>query len=162
MCRTFAPPDGRDGNVRPGPLWWDGKPAAYEVELGWGSSTVLGTLPAGRYLTPRYYAMPERQRRALRHFARGLLADRGVRPHVHADVEAEIVGHAGEDGGMLFVINRLGRQAGKIRFVDPALFGYSGRLEIAYTHAGSSARAIDGRALFVELEPDDVMALRLR
>jgi len=162
VCRTFALPESKDGNVRPGPLWWNGKPAAYEVGLGWGSSTVLGTLPAGRYLTPRYYAMPERQRRALRHFARGLLADRGVRPHVHADVEAEIVGHAGEDGGMLFVINRLGKQAGKIRFADPSLFGYTGRLEIAYTHAGSSARALDARSLFVELEPDDVMALRLR
>ncbi|MEP7027728.1 MAG: hypothetical protein ABI960_03955, partial [Candidatus Eisenbacteria bacterium] len=138
------------------------RPAAYEVGLGWGSSTVLGTLSAGRYLTPRYYAMPERQRLALRHFARGLLADRGVRPHVHADIEAEIVGHAGEDGGMLFVINRLGRQTGKIRFADPSLFGYSGKIELAYTHAGSRARALDGRSLIVEMEPDDVLALRLR
>jgi hypothetical protein len=63
---------------------------------------------------------------------------------------------------MLFVINRLGRQAGKIRFADPSLFGYTGKLEIAYTNGGSSARAIDARSLFVELEPDDVLALRLR
>lgn len=162
VCRTFPLPTDRESDVRPGPLWWNDRPAAYEVALGWGSSTVLGTLPAGRYLTPRYYTMPARQRQSLRHFARGLLADRGVRPHVHADIEAEIVGHAGEDGGMLFVINRLGRQAGKIRFADPSVFGYTGTLEIAYTHAGSGARALDQRSLFVELEADDVLVLRLR
>jgi len=63
--------------------------------------------------------------------------DHGVRPHVHPDIEAEIVGHVGDDGGMLFVINRLGKQEGKIRFADPSVFGYTGKLEIAYTHAGS-------------------------
>ena len=161
VCRTFPLPNELDAGVRPGPLWWKGEPAAYEVALGWGSSTVLGTLPAGRYMTPRYYEMPAGERQALRYFARGLLADRGVRPHIHPDVEVEIVGHAGDDGGMLFVINRLGAQAGKVRFADPTVFGYTGRLEIAYTHAGSAARAIDHRSLFVELEADDVLVLRL-
>ena len=162
VSRTFPLPTDREGDVRPGPLWWEDRPAAYEVALGWGSSTVLGTLPAGRYLTPRYYSMPEPQRKSLRHFARALLADRGVRPHIHPDVEAEIVGHAGDDGGMLFVINRLGKQAGKVRFADPSVYGYTGRVEIAYTHAGSGARALDARSLFVELEADDVLVLRLR
>lgn len=162
VCRTFPLPTDRESDVRPGPLWWKDRPAAYEVRLGWGSSTVLGTLPAGRYLTPRYYTMPDRQRVSLRHFARALLADHGVRPHVHPDVEAEIVGHVGDDGGMLFVINRLGKQEGKIRFADPSLLGYTGKLEIAYTHAGSGARALDHRSLFVELEADDVLVLRLR
>jgi hypothetical protein len=143
-------------------LWIGGRPAAYEATHGWGTSTVLGTLPAGRYLTPRYYAMPERDRRALRHFARGLLADRGVEPLVHCDVEVEVVGHAGEGGGMLFLINRLGRQAGDIRLREPALFGYSGQLEIAYTFAGSRARAVNARTIHVELLPDDVLVLRLR
>ena len=130
--------------------------------MGWGTSTVLGTLPAGRYLTPRYYAMRARQRRSLRHFARGLLADRGVRPHVHADIEAEIVGHAGDDGGMLFLINRLGKQSGLVRFAEPEVFGYTGRVELAYTHAGSRAEGVDTRSLHVTLEPDDVLVLRLR
>ena len=63
---------------------------------------------------------------------------------------------------MLFVINRLGKQAGKVRFADPSVFGYTGRVEIAYTFAGSGARAVDARSLWVELEPDDVLVLRLR
>ncbi len=162
VLHTFAPPRDPESRIRPGPLWDGDQPAAYEVTHGWGTSTVLGTLPAGRYLTPRYYSTSEPDRRALRHFARGLLADRGVEPLVHSDVEAEIVGHAGEDGGMLFLINRLGRQVGDVRFSDPGLFGYSGRLEIAYTHAGSRARAVNARTLHVELKADDVLVLRLR
>jgi len=162
VCRTFELPHDPEAGIRPGPLWWENRPAAYEAAVGWGTSTVLGTLPAGRYLTPRYYAMRARQRRSLRHFARGLLADRGVRPHVHADIEAEIVGHAGDDGGMLFLINRLGKQSGLVRFAEPEVFGYTGRVELAYTHAGSRAEAVDTRSLHVTLEPDDVLVLRLR
>ncbi|MEO6463207.1 MAG: hypothetical protein ABIP29_09040, partial [Candidatus Eisenbacteria bacterium] len=162
VLHTFAPPRDPESRIRPGPLWDGDRPAAYEVTHGWGTSTVLGTLPAGRYLTPRYYSTPEPDRRALRHFARGLLADRGIEPLVHSDVEAEIVGHAGEDGGMLFLINRLGRQVGDVRFADPGLFGYTGRLEIAYTHAGSRARAVNARTLHVELKGGDVLVLRLR
>ena len=163
VLHTFAPPRDPESRIRPGPLWDGERPAAYEVRHGWGTSTVLGTLPAGRYLTPRYYTTDDVDRRALRHFARGLLADRGVVPLIHADVEAEVVGHAGENGGMLFLINRLGRhQVGDVRLTDPDLFGYSGRLEVAYTHAGSRARAVNVRTLHVELLPDDVLVLRLR
>lgn len=162
VLHTFAPPRDLESRIRPGPLWLGDRPAAYEVTHGWGTSTVLGTLPAGRYLTPRYYSTPERDRRALRHFARGLLADRGVEPLVHADFEAEIVGHAGDDGGMLFLLNRLGRQSGDVRLRQPESFGYSGRLEIAYTFAGSRARAINARTIHVELMADDVLVLRLR
>ncbi len=162
VLRTFATPTDPDSGIRPGPLWDGPRPAAYEVSHGWGTSTVLGTQPAGRYLTPRYYTTPHRDRRALRQFARGLLAARGVMPLVHSDVEAEIVGHAGEDGGMLFVINRLGRQTGDVRLTDPSQFGYTGRLEIAYTFGGSHAHAVDPRTLHVELAPDDVLVLRLR
>jgi hypothetical protein len=131
------------------------------VDVGWGSSTVLGTLVAGRYLTPRYYAVRPAERRALRHFVRGLLADRGIMPRVHADVEAEIVGHAGDGGGYLFVINRLGRQSGAVRLTDPEAFSYTGGLEVAFTWAGSHARAVDARSLFVDLAADDVLVLRL-
>jgi hypothetical protein len=162
VCRTFAPPHDPESGIRPGPLWWRGKPAAYEVRVGWGSSTVLGTLPAGRYLTPRYYAMPTPERTALRWFARRLLAERGIAPQAQADFEAEIVGHAGPDGGMLFVINRLGAQAGTIRLADPDAFGYSGGCEVAFSFAGSRGRAGGPREITVELAPDDVLALRLR
>ena len=62
---------------------------------------------------------------------------------------------------MLFVINRLGRQSGDVRFTDPVLFGYTGRLEIAYTFAGSRARAVNARTLHLELAADDVLVLRL-
>jgi len=161
VVHTFATPADPESGIRPGPLWDGNVPAAYELTHGWGTSTVLGTLPAGRYLTPRYYTTPARDRHALRQFARGLLAERGIAPLVHADVEAEIVGHAGEDGGMLFVINRLGRQSGDVRFTDPVLFGYTGRLEIAYTFAGSRARAVNARTLHLELAADDVLVLRL-
>ncbi len=162
VCRTFAPPHDPESGIRPGPLWWRGKPAAYEVRVGWGSSTVLGTLPAGRYLTPRYYAMPTPERTALRWVARRLLAERGIVPQAQADFEAEIVGHAGPDGGMLFVINRLGAQAGTIRLADPDAFGYSGGCEIAFSFAGSRGRAAGPREITVEMAPDDVLALRLR
>ncbi|MGH7725150.1 MAG: beta-galactosidase [Candidatus Eiseniibacteriota bacterium] len=161
VCHTFPLPKDRDSGIRPGPLWLGDKPAAYEVDYGWGTSTVLGTLPAGRYLTSRYYAMSDAERKALRQFARGLLAQRGVVPRIHADVEAEIVGHAGERGGMLFLINRLGAQAGDVRFTEPETFGYAGQLEVAYTLAGSHAHVVNRRTIHVELKPDDVLVLRL-
>jgi len=162
VVSTFATPTDPESGIRPGPLWDGKRPAAYEVSHGWGTSTVLGTQPAGRYLTPRYYTTPHRDRRALRQFVRGLLAARGIVPLVHSDVEAEIVGHAGDAGGMLFVINRLGRQVGDVRLTDPTLFGYEGRVEIAYTFVGSHAHAVDARTIHLELAPDDVLILRLR
>lgn len=161
LCRTFAGPGDPESMIRMGPLWDGPIAASYEVPHGWGSSTVLGTLPAGRYLTSRYYAMPEGERRALRQFVRGLLAARGVVPRIHADVEAEIVGHAGDRGGMLFVINRLGAQAGDMRFTEADMFGYAGGVEIVYTLAGSRAHALNRRAIRLELAPDDVLVLRL-
>jgi hypothetical protein len=162
VSRTFevpADPEGETG-IRPGPLWHAGRPAAYEVALGWGSSTVLGTLPAGRYLTPRYYAVAPAERRALRRLVRTLLAQRGIAPHFDTDLEVELAAHAGEGGGFLFVINRLGRQEGEVRMRDPDAVGFGGRLEVAYSFAGSTARVIDARTLELDLAADDVLVLR--
>ena len=89
-------------------------------------------------------------------------AVRRLELRVHHEVLLRrIVGHAGENGGMLFFINRLGAQTGNVRFVDPDVFGFTGKLEIAFTFLGSGARVVDKRTLRVELAAEDVLVLRL-
>jgi hypothetical protein len=132
------------------------------VQYGRGSSTVLGTLPAGRYVTPRYYAVPAAERAALRAFARGLLAERGVRPHVETDLEAEFVARRAPDGGgYLFVINRLGAQRGRVRLSRPLAWGYRGHLQVVFSLYGSGAVAQGAAHLDLDLAPQDVLVLAL-
>jgi hypothetical protein len=134
--------------------------SSYVVHHGRGTSTVLGTLPGGRYVTPRYYTMPDRQRRALAGFARGLLAQWGVVPAFETDLEVELVPHRTEGGGgYLFVVNRLGRQRGRIRLLRAAEWGYAGHVRVAYTLLGSGGVKIDQEVIEVDLFPQDVLVL---
>jgi len=156
-----APPD---IEVERGPLQL-AKPvkdlvASYRVHHGKGTSTVLGTLPAGRYVTPRYYAMPAEDRLALRAFALGLLGEVGVEPSIESELEVEVVPHRSEEsGGYLFVVNRLGRQRGRIRFRRAAEWGYSGHVRVAFTLQGSGGVMVDRDTIDVDLFPQDVLVL---
>ena len=134
--------------------------ASYEVRHEKGTSTVLGTLPAGRYVTPRYYAMPKADRQALQQFALGLLGQWGVQPSIESDLEVEVVPHRSkEGGGYLFVVNRLGRQSGRIRFRRAVEWGYAGHVRVAFTLQGSGAVMVDRETIEVDLYPQDVLVL---
>lgn len=154
----------RERKVEPGPLRRVRRSgtlvSSYVARHGTGTSTVLGTLPGGRYVTPRYYAVPGGQRAALREFARGLLAERGVVPAFQTDLEVELVPHHTEGGGgYLFVVNRLGRQRGRIRLRRAAEWGYAGHVRVAYTLLGSGGVMIDREVIEVDIFPQDVLVL---
>jgi len=123
---------------------------------------VLGTLPGGRYVTPRYYAMASGERAALRAFTRELLEERGVEPRVDSALEVEFAAQRAPDGGgYLFLINRLGAQRGRVHLRRPLDWGYRGRLQTAFSLIGSQAAAQDAEHLDVDLAPQDVLVLAL-
>jgi hypothetical protein len=136
--------------------------ASYRVHHGAGTATLLGTQPAGRYVTPRYYETNTATRQALRRFLLGMLAEFGVEPHVETDLELEIVPHRAPDGGgYLFLINRLNRQTGRIRFRRPLEWGYRGHARVAFSFLGSGAVAHDEQSLDVDLAAQDVLVVSL-
>lgn len=153
------------GAVEIGPLARAGSrrphAASYEVRCGAGTSTVLGTLVGGRYVTPRYYKLDPVRRAALRAFTRELLAERGVALRVQTHLEAEFVPHlAPGGGGYLFVLNRLGPQRGRVLLPRPREWGYHGRLQVAFAFAGSRAVAHDEDQIDFDLQAQDVLVLR--
>jgi hypothetical protein len=153
-----------DRAVDPGPLRSQKTPrglaSSYRVRHGEGTSTVLGTLVAGRYVTPRYYALDAEVRAALRSFMRGLLREWDIFPSYECDLEAELVAHKAPDGGgYLFIINRLGRQKGRIQLERPEAWGYHGHLRIAFTLLGSGAVVVNPQTIEVDLFPQDVLVL---
>lgn len=159
-------PELRDRAVDRGPLRRvpsrDRLAHSYLVHHGAGSSTVLGTLPGGRYVTPRYYAESESRRAALRSFVRGLLAERGVEPPVTSDIEVEFVCQRAPDGGgYLFVINRMGRQRGRVRVQRPEAWNYRGHLQVAFSFLGSGAVAHDAENFDLDMLEQDVLVLSL-
>jgi glycosyl hydrolase family 42 (putative beta-galactosidase) len=152
--------------VEPGPLSRP-KPdpklaASYRVHHGAGTATLLGTQPAGRYVTPRYYETSAATRQALRRFLLGMLSEFGVEPNVETELELEIVPHRAPDGGgYLFLINRLDRQTGRIRFRRPLEWGYRGHARVAFSFLGSGAVAHDDQSLDVDLAAQDVLVVSL-
>jgi hypothetical protein len=156
-----APPD---MTVEPGPLRRRkldrGLASSYRVRHGEGSSTVLGTLVAGRYVTPRYYALDSEIREGLRNFIRGMLREWDIFPSYETGVEAEFVAHRAPDGGgYLFIINRLGRQTGRVQLERPEEWGYHGHLRIVFTLLGSGAVVVNPHTIEVDLFPQDVLVL---
>ncbi|MGH2353922.1 MAG: beta-galactosidase [Chloroflexota bacterium] len=139
--------------------------AGYRARVGDGTSTLLGTVLGGAYTTSRYYTLSPQERLALRRFAVGLfepVAPRRIAPE--DGLEVETVARLLPDGGcLLFVINRLGAQTGTIRFPSPAALtiGQPLRAEAVFSAFGSRAGVtLDGLA--VDLQPDDVLIVRLR
>ena len=81
-------------------------------------------------------------------------------------LEVETVARRAPSGGcFLFVINRLGAQRGTLRLANrPALgLGSDGyvRAETLFSGFGSTA-SVSGERVEVDLQPDDVLVLRLR
>lgn len=142
-----------------------GASAGYRVSAGRGTSTLLGTIPGGTYTTSRYYSLPVEHRLALRRFAARLLEHQVPRTIVPDDaLEVETVARLSPEGGcLLFVINRLGAQAGTVRIANPEALhlGASPGVEVLYSAFGSSATATTG-GVSLHLAADDVLVLRLR
>jgi hypothetical protein len=139
--------------------------AGYQVRVGAGTSTLLGTIPGGAYATSRYYTLPAEERLALRRFAVrlfGPLAARQIVPD--DDLEVETVARRSPAGGiLLFVVNRLGRQRGRVRFSTPAALGIGTPLhaDLLFSAFGSTLLAA-GDGVVLDLAADDVLIARLR
>jgi hypothetical protein len=154
----------RGMEIEPGPLRNPRLPAgldsSYRVHHGKGTSTVLGTLPGGRYATPRYYTVDPETRKTLCNFMRGMLGEWGIQSSYETEIEAEMVAHKAPDGGgFLFIINRLGRQQGRVHLRRPREWGYHGHLRIAFTLLGSGAVVVNEDTIEVDLFPQDVLVL---
>ncbi|HET7768331.1 MAG TPA: beta-galactosidase [Chloroflexota bacterium] len=135
-----------------------------------GTSTLIGTIPGGAYVTSRYYALAEAERLALRRFAVRLLEPDVPRTIVPDEtLEVETVARRSPLGGcFLFVLNRLGAQRGALRLANREALGLAAaeekapiHVETLFTAFGSSAAWRDG-ALELDLASDDCVVLRLR
>jgi beta-galactosidase GanA len=157
--RLMEFPDGGEVLLRRGKA-----SAGYRVRVGSGTSTLIGTIPGGAYVTSRYYTLSPEERLALRRFAVRLFS--GLVPrHLVPDesLEVETVARLHPEGGcFLFVINRLGAQRGMIHFPRLTALGLSGswRAEVLFSAFGSQATA-GPEGLHLDLQPDDVLVLRL-
>lgn len=139
-------------------------PAGYQVRVRDGLSTVLGTWPGAAYATSRYYALSAAQRRALRRLVIDLFTGQAPRQIVPDDsLEIEVVARLSPDGGcLLFVLNRLGAQAGCLHLPNPAALNLGQRLraELLYSAFGSRVIAGEGH-LRLALAPRDVVIARV-
>jgi len=139
-------------------------PAGYQVRVRDGLSTVLGTWLGAAYTMPRYYALSAAQRRALRRLVIDLFAGQAPRQIVPDDpLDLELVARLSPDGGcLLFVLNRLGAQVGRLHVPNPAALnlGQPLRIELLYSAFGSRIAAGDGY-LQLELAPRDVAIARV-
>jgi hypothetical protein len=139
--------------------------AGYRAQVRSGTSTLLGTLLGGRYLTSRYAALAPDERLALRRIAAGLFEDVVPRAFVADErLEVEAVARLSPDGGcLLFVINRLGAQAGVLRLAQPEALNVGSPVEVTveYTAFGSAAAPATG-GVHLAVKAQDVLVVRLR
>ncbi|MGI8422690.1 MAG: beta-galactosidase [Chloroflexota bacterium] len=131
-----------------------------------GTSALIGTMPGGAYVTSRYYALSEEERLSLRRFAVQLIepfVPRTIAPD--ETLEVETVARRSPLGGcFLFIINRLGAQAGTLRLDKREALGLAVggavRTETLFSAFGSTAEWKDD-GVYVDLAPDDVLIIRL-
>ncbi|HEY7125535.1 MAG TPA: alpha-amylase family protein [Ktedonobacterales bacterium] len=149
-----------------------GQVAGYRARVGSGSSIVLGTLPGGCYATSVYYRLAPNERAELRHFARELMDQIGVRRVSESELEVECVRRRLPDGSwLLFVLNRLEEQRGTLTLALEGHADYS--VEALYSYKQSRAekqaspdaqKRDDNKhplQLALTLAADDVLVLRL-
>lgn len=96
-------------------LKYKGKSVGYISRVGQGKSIVIGTIPGGCFLTPTYYQLSKSTRENLCQF---IIKTSGVEPKVITNLEIEVVRRKFGDVQLFFIINRLGKQQGKIKFKD--------------------------------------------
>ncbi len=139
-------------------------PVAYRIQVRDGVSTVVGTVLGGAYVTPDYTRLSPTERLALRRFAVDLVAQSVARRLVPDDtLEVEAVARLSPDGGcLLFVINRLGAQAGDLHLPDPGALNLDAdpKVQVLYSAYGSQAEACAG-GVRLSLAPLDVLVARL-
>jgi hypothetical protein len=139
--------------------------ASYRAQVRDGTSSVIATTLGEDYLGPGYAALRPVARFALRRFAVSLFEDRAARQIVPDDsLEVEAIARLSPDGGcLLFVINRLGAQAGTLRFPTAAALNLQTPVtaQVLFSHLGSHAVGLDD-GIWLDLRPGDVMVLRLR
>ena len=145
-------------------LWHRRVPVAYRAQVRDGVSTVVGTVPGAAYATSRYPTLSASERMARRQFAISLVEPVVARVIAPDDpLEVEAIARLSPDGGcLLFVINRLGTQSGRLRLPQPDALnlGQAFRAEVLYGGAESRATAGDG-ALHITTEAHDAMVVRL-
>ncbi|HET7771593.1 MAG TPA: hypothetical protein VFN74_22665 [Chloroflexota bacterium] len=134
------------------------------VQVRDGVSTLL-TEPFGEpYGGAAYSRLPAGQRTAHRDLALALFAE-AVMPALEPDrqLEVEHVARLSPDGGaLLFVVNRLGAQSGRVRLADLPTLRLSPefKVETLFTGSGSSARR-EGDGVGLTLAASDALVVRL-
>ncbi|HEY7347110.1 MAG TPA: alpha-amylase family protein [Ktedonobacterales bacterium] len=134
--------------------------AGYRVEVGRGTSTVLGTIPGGAYATSVYYRLTPEERAGLRRFVVELMDAAGVQRQAGSDLEIETVRRRLPDGSwLLFLLNRLGEQRGELKLTLEGLTDV--RVETLYSYKHSRAECSGAGKLNLLLAADDVLALHM-
>ncbi|HEX2185299.1 MAG TPA: beta-galactosidase [Chloroflexota bacterium] len=136
----------------------------YRVQVRSGTSTVIGTVIGGAYVSSLYAALPAGERLALRRLALGLFEEIVPRRIVpDPDLEVEVTARLSPDGGcLLFILNRLGAQAGRIRFPAPEALNLSEplRAEVLF-RAGASQAVATADGVQLDLAAGDALIARL-
>lgn len=138
-------------------LKYKGKPLGYISEVEKGKSILIGTILGGCFLTPTYYKLPKSIRENLCNFIRHLMHTLGIEPTILTNLEIEVVKREFDEGYLVFIINRLGKQQGKIKFKDLNL-ATTTKL-FSYKNSSFSIKSQD--TLEVIVNPDDVLIVRV-
>lgn len=134
------------------------------VQVRDGVSTLLAEPLGEPYAGADYYRLPEGQRAAHRDLVLSLFGEaltRTIEPE--RKLEVEVIARLSPDGGaLLFVINRLGAQAGQIELPDLGALQLASEFVVStlFAAAGSTATRRH-RGVYVEMQPSDVLVLRL-
>jgi len=135
------------------------KTAGYCHPCGKGKSIVLGTLPGGFYMTPHYYQSRGTDRKELTLFAHDLASKSGVTRRFETGMELEIVIRKSTKKaktGLIFILNRLGRQTGALVFRDLQL----SHLERVFGSEKSKAFLETSDRIRLEIAGHDALILR--
>ncbi|MEW6095454.1 MAG: alpha-amylase family protein [bacterium] len=132
------------------------KAVSYISRVGHGKSIVIGTIPAGCFLTPTYYQLPKSTRENLCNFITTLMKTLGVEQKILTNLEIEVVRRKIGKEQLLFIINRLGKQQGKIKFKDLSI---TEAIKL-FSYKNSSFSIKSPKELELTVDADDVLVIR--
>ncbi|MEW6608333.1 MAG: alpha-amylase family protein [bacterium] len=139
-------------------LKYKGKPVGYISHLGLGKSIVIGTLPGGCFLTPTYYQLSKSTRTSLTTFITHLMKISGVEQKILTSLEIEVVIRNVGKGYLVFIINRLGKQEGILKFKDLNFI----KATKLFSYKESSVLIKSKDEIELTIDADDVVVINLQ
>lgn len=128
----------QDGQAQP-LLRHKGQTVAYTTAVGKGSSTLIGTVLGGHYMSGQYYASTTSERAELRSFMRALVTTLGVGCRHQTSLDIEVVSHKVDDGYLLYLLNRLpDHQRGRIKLQRLDSHNLRGKVATLFSYFGST------------------------